>query len=428
MRGCKTPAVLRRGRVRGVARGLPSSVWVLDSGMALNALGNGLATPFLLIYLHSVRGFAVSTVGVVPLTNYGVAIIAGIAAGPIVDRIGGRATAAASMVALAGGFAGYPFVHEPWQAFAFAALAGTGTGLFWPSWGTLVARLVPRERRHAAWGVQRVAMNLGGGLGALAGGLIAQTSDATTFQTLFLANAGTYLVFGAIFLLLRMPAAPAAPTQLRPPRYRDVARDRALLGTVAIGMVFAAAGIAQFNSILPVFAKSYAGVGEAVIGVIFLVNTITIVLAQLPVTRAVEGRRRMPLLAGVGTLWGACFCLVLAAWLASAAVAAALLIVMAIAFAVGECVLGVIQAPLVADLAPEWLRGRYMALSSISAQLGYGVGPAIGGVLLDLSPAVLWSVAAAVCAGIAVAALVVEPVLPGNVRTTPASGTTVPAA
>ena len=36
--------------------GLPRSVYLLQSGLVLNALGNGAAAPFLVIYLHDVRG------------------------------------------------------------------------------------------------------------------------------------------------------------------------------------------------------------------------------------------------------------------------------------------------------------------------------------------------------------------------------------
>ena len=43
------------------------------------------------------------------------------------------------------------------------------------------------------------------------------------------------------------------------------------------------------------------------------------------------------------------------------------------------------QAPLVSDLAEPRLLGRYMALSALSWQLGFALGPAIGGFLLAVS-------------------------------------------
>ena len=44
---------------------LPRSVWTMEIGGLANAFGNGLAFPFLFIYLHNVRGFALDTVGLI---------------------------------------------------------------------------------------------------------------------------------------------------------------------------------------------------------------------------------------------------------------------------------------------------------------------------------------------------------------------------
>ena len=48
-------------------------------------------------------------------------------------------------------------------------------------------------------------------------------------------------------------------------------------------------------------------------------------------------------------------------------------------FGLASCVHGPTQAALVADLAPARLRGRYMALSSMSWEIGFVIGPGIGG-------------------------------------------------
>ena len=52
-------------------------------------------------------------------------------------------------------------------------VSGIGTGFFWPAQSTLLAGLTPPDRRPATFAMQRVMMNLGIGLGALVGGLIA---------------------------------------------------------------------------------------------------------------------------------------------------------------------------------------------------------------------------------------------------------------
>ena len=70
--------------------------------------------------------------------------------------------------------------------------------------------------------------------------------------------------------------------------------------------------------------------------------------------------------------------------------ATALLAGVATVFAIGECVHGVVLGPLVADLAPPHLLGRYMSMYALMATAGLALGPAIGGVVLAISPDAVW--------------------------------------
>src|SRR4051812_25921506 len=152
---------------------LPRDVWLLQLGGVVNSFGNGVVLPFLVIYLHDVRGFGLGTAGVAIAVSSAAQLSAGIAAGPIIDRIGPRPTLAAGLILQAVGFALLPLVRAPWHAYALLAVEGAGSAGFWPSQSTLVSRLTPAARRHAAFAQQRLTMNLGIGLGGLVGGLIA---------------------------------------------------------------------------------------------------------------------------------------------------------------------------------------------------------------------------------------------------------------
>ena len=101
-------------------------------------------------------------------------------------------------------------------------------------------------------------------------------------------------------------------------------------------------------ALLPPFAKNYADVSERWIGLIWLGNTLLIVLIQLPVAKALEGRRRMAALALMNVLWAVASLIVLAAGEWFTARPAALVFVFAtMVFAVGETLQGPTQAPLV---------------------------------------------------------------------------------
>ena len=81
-------------------------------------------------------------------------------------------------------------------------------------------------------------------------------------------------------------------------------------------------------------------------------------------------------------------------------------------FALGETLQGPTQAPLVADLAPERLRGRYFALGAMSWSAGSILGPAVGGPLLGWHPLAVWPISAGVCLFAALGCLRLERRLP----------------
>ena len=392
----------------------------MEAGGLANAFGTGITYPFVVIYLHNVREISLGIAGLVLATNAVFSLFASPVAGWLSDRIGGRLTLGGALVFQAAGIACMPLVHEAWQAFAAMAVVGWGNGSFWPSQSTLLAGLAPQERRHAAYALQRVSRNLGIGLGGLTGGLIATTSNPTSFTVLFLVDAATFLAFVVVLAFVPDPELPPQQEGARPERYLDVLRDRLLLGIVGLNVLFVTAGYAQIE-LLPVFAKNEAGVSERAIGVIFLVNTLVVVFAQLPIAHQLEGRRRMPALALMTVLWAGAWLIVLAcgATLESLAAAAGFAVA-ALVFGFGECFQGPTQGALVADLAPPRLRGRYMALSTVSWEIGFVIGPGIGGFILDHQPLALWPLAAAVCLLAGVGALALERGIPRELRLTPA--------
>jgi predicted MFS family arabinose efflux permease len=406
--------------LRSIDPRLPRAVWTLEAGGLVNAFGNGITYPFVVIYLHNVRGFSLGIAGLVLAVNGVLSLVASPCAGWLSDKIGGRFTLAGALVLMASGIAAFPLIREEWHAFLAMAVVGAGNGSFWPSQSTLLAGLAPRERRHAAYALQRVSRNLGIGLGGLTGGLIATTANPTSFTVLFLIDAATFLGFVAVLAFVPDPDLPPVEEGARPGRYLDVLRDRLLLGIVGLNVLFVSAGYAQFE-LLPVFAKNEAGVSERAIGVIFLVNTLVIVLAQLPVARLLEGRRRMPALALMTCLWAGAWLVVLVGGLSFETLAAATVFAFAgVFFGLGECFQGPTQGALVADLAPPRLRGRYMAMSTISWEIGFVVGPAVGGFVLDHEPLALWPLAAGVCLLAGLGALALEREVPRELRLTPA--------
>jgi MFS family permease len=177
-----------------------------------------------------------------------------------------------------------------------------------------------------------------------------------------------------------------------------------------------AVGWGVFTWLVPPFAGTALGISPQLIGLLLLANAATVAVAQVPIARLAEGRRRAVMMALAGWMFvGACLLVVAA----GAGMAYAALLTAVIVVGVGECFHTTVLMPLVADLAPAGLRGRYMASMGISWWIGLAIAPALGTQLLSVSPAATFLVAAAVAGTAGMSALALERRLPDRCRLTP---------
>jgi MFS family permease len=380
--------------IGGWRTGLSRPVHILQAGNALNYFGYGIVLPFEIIYLHQIRGFPTSTAGLILAATMGTAAIVTPPTGALTDRYSAKAIVIAGSLASALGYAGFAFVDRPWQAFACSIVGGAGFGAAGTANRTLVVRLVSPEQRAAAFALNRVAGNLGIGVGATVGGfIVASAQRLSSFQILYFVDVVTFVGF-ALVVLAAVPsprAVTVTATDAGGTGFRAVARDRIFLNVIAANIVLVVVGHTFFSNILPPFAKAHTAVGPAAIGIIVLVNTSFIVIAQIPAVRVVARMRRTHGFAAASALFAIALLAVLPATLIHSEVAAASLLAgVAIVFAMGECAHILVLGPLVSDMAPAHLLGRYMSLYSLTFTLSLALGPAIGGLLLQSSPDAIW--------------------------------------
>jgi hypothetical protein len=255
--------------------------------------------------------------------------------------------------------------------------------------------LIPAEQRAASTALRRVAGNFGLGLGATTAGFIVAATDhhLQAFQGLYLFDAVTFVGFALVVLvwipdpgLAHAPSASEAAQGLR-----VVARDRLLLALIAGNFALVMIGGAFFSNILPPFAAAHTPVGPVGIGVVKFVNTFFIVVAQVPATRVVLRMRRTHALFATSAVFAVGLLAVLLATLTHSPLAAtAVLAAVALVIAIAECGQFIVLGPLVAEIAPPHLLGRYMSLYQLSFMAGVALGPAVGGVLLGTSPDAIW--------------------------------------
>ena len=378
----------------GWRTGLPGPVLVLQAGTVVNDFGTGLILPFEIIYLHEARGFPTATAGLVLAAVMGTAAVVTPFSGALLDRFRAKPILITGNLASALGYAGFAFAGRPWQAFACAAVGGAGFGVANTANRVLSLTLVSAEQRASSIALGRVAGNFGFGSGAtVAGFIIASANDLRAFQGLYLFDGVTFAVF-ALVVLAGIPnprLANAAAASGRGTGFRAVARDRLFLILIAANIVLVMVGGAFFSNILPPFEKAHTPVGPGEIGVVFFINTFFVVVAQVPATRVVRRMRRTHALAATSALFAIGLLAVLLATLTrSAPAATAVLAGVAIVIAIGECAQFIVLGPVVADLAPPHLLGRYMSLYGLSFMVGVALGPAAGGALLATSPDAVW--------------------------------------
>jgi MFS family permease len=390
----------------------------------LSAVGTGLTLPFLVVYLHSVRGFSL------PLAGGAVAMLAVASAvgnpagGLLADRVGARQTLIAGLLIAAAGALAIAHVSSRWEAFGAAALAGLGVGAAWPAQDTLLARLVSKSQRSAVYAVRHGTLNLGLGIGALLAAVIVDLNRPGTFTALYWLDAASFVL--AIPILLAPSAAPRKETSLTVDQtraqsgsgYRIVLRDPIFVRMWILTAALVAVGYAQFNTALPAVATSTGGMSAGALGMVFAANTITVVLAQLVVLRLLGGVRRTRALALLCLSWGASWLIVLAGGLTQSAI---LFVAAGVVFALGETLLGPTVPALINDIAPEAVRGRYNGASTLAYTAGFATGPLLSGFMLGHGLAMpLLLCLVAVCLGCALFALKLESRLPLAVNTVPA--------
>lgn len=371
-------------------------------GVGFSSVGIGLTLPFLMVYLHNIRGIPTVTVGLIMAA---MALVTLVMAGPIgilVDRYGPAVVLLGALVVTALGIAGFALVERPWQALLVGTVSAIGnSGLHGPS-NALVAGLVPVERRQHIYGLQFALLNLGIGLGGLIAAALVSEDRPGTFQLIYLLSALAFV--GRFGVQLSMGRAGGRGSSARQQAsvdgaaepvvsagYRDVLADKAFVRLLVLGLVAITCGYAQFEAGFTAFATQVADISPRELALVFAANTAVIVSTQMLVVKRLRGRSRTRALAVATTLWSASWLLVGSAGFApGAALAVCLLVVATVVFALGETIWAPILPALVNDLAPAEIRGRYNAAHATTWSVGLIIGPILAGGLIGAGMAAGW--------------------------------------
>jgi MFS family permease len=373
---------------RRMGGGLPRPFWVLFGGTLVNRLGY-VVEPFLAIYLVRGRELPMTTVGyLVAAFGLGSSVSQPIS-GYLADRVGRRATIIGGLVGSAATFLVLGAARDLGTLAVAAVCAGLMIDLYRPAVSALVADLVSPADRPRAFGLLYWATNLGVSVAGVLGGALAERS----YWLLFLLDALTCVAF-AVLILRYVP-------ETRPRRapgvaygYAEVLHDPLLIGLAVVTLVGAVVYMQSFIT-LPL-AMSADGLGPGAYGVVYAVNPIAVIVVQPLILGRLTRFPQVFVYATAALVMGTGFGLTAFARSVPAYAATVLI------WTLGEIAFNVAGPSIVADIAPERLRGRYHGVVGLAFGGSAFIAPLLGTRLLDeYGRGVLWGgcfVASAACA------------------------------
>ncbi|GAC1468260.1 MAG: MFS transporter [Chamaesiphon sp.] len=271
-------------------------------------------------------------------------------------------------------------------------LMGFGIGLYWPATEAVVADLTNGEQRREAYALTRLGDNLGLGLGSVLGGVLIGTTGA--YRTLFVIDAISFVVFlGVVYAAISETYQPTKHARQPLHNWAIALRDRPLLVYILVNIIFTTY-ISQLQSTMPLYFSNFVSVGEShkgfsptIISTLFAWHLALAILCQIPIIRALRRFSHAQALTISAMLWAVGFILI---WVTG--VAATSHLIWAVlgmgVLAIATVTYTPTASSLVADIAPESLRGVYLAINSLCWAVGYAFGPPLGGWALDRSPTV----------------------------------------
>ena len=362
-------------------------------GICLNAVGGGMTLSLLLVYLHDMRGFTNTFGGL--LLAYGslVSIIASTPMGALVDRVGPKKVMIGGLLLNSAAAFSLSQVQTHFQAVIVITGLNIAGQAIWPSQSVILTRVTPERDRPKIFGFNFMLLNLGLGLGGLLSSLIIQRGDLLSFQIMYWVDASTFLLYLLIVLTLRGEHVNKYIPKEHEPKtgsYKDLFEIKPLMFLGIAGIILFTFGYGTIQAGIPVFATQFLGLSPKWLGIIFGVNTLSIVIFQPLVMRVIDKYSKYAALIAVGLVWALSWVFVgIAPYLPLFASGIALSLSQFI-FAVGE----MIQAPtiptLANELAPEHIRGRANAWMSLQWSVSGVLGPAITGLMLGADLATAW--------------------------------------
>jgi MFS family permease len=368
---------------RDAFRGLSREIWLLSAVIFVNRCGAMVLT-FLTLYLTQELGMSLAVAGQV-LSVYGLGHLLGAwLGGWLCDRLGFLRIQLFSLALSGLGFLAMEHAHTLPHILAITLFVATTAEAFRPANSAALAALSPPHLRTRAVALNRMALNLGWGVGPAVGGWLATYDYAWLFRV-----DGVTCLVAAFFLHYLFHGRSGREPELNLPTGEDASEvhplsDRTFLAFLVV-MGFFCIVFYQSWGTFPFHIKEVYGFSEARFGLLMALNAVLIILFEMILTH--RGERYHPLtMVGFG-------CLLVGFGMAvlplGATVGLAVLSVAAWTF--GEMLSIPFAGGWVANRAGAKHRGKYMGLYTMAWGAAFIVAPALGAWVYEyIGPDTLW--------------------------------------
>jgi len=365
----------------------PRAFWIFALTVFIDRLGGALLFPFYALYLTQKFDIGMTEVGKL-FALFSISGFVGSAlGGAMTDRMGRRAVIIFSLISSSVSAILLGLANSVTVFALLSVTVGIFASVGHPAHNAIVADILPSEKRAQGYGIIRVIFNLSVVIGPVIGGFLASQN----YLLIFIVDAIISLIAAAIIYLAMPETKPAAHPNAKPETvaqtfggYGKVFRDVAFMAFMFVTTLQVIVYV-NMNTSLGVFLRDQHNIATSGYGWILSLNAAMVVLFQFWLTRRMEGQKPMLMMA-----LGTAFYAIGFAMYGFTSTYIMFLFAMVV-ITIGEMIVSPVAQSLVADFAPEDMRGRYNAVFGITWGLAFAAGPYLAGLILDnYNPNWLW--------------------------------------
>jgi MFS family permease len=357
----------------------PTTFWTLIGAAFIDRLGGAFIFPFLALYITQKFQVGMTQVGIIFLIFSLASLIGNLFGGAMSDRFGRKRMLLFGLITSGLSSLMLGFISDFRLVYPIALMVGLLANTAGPAQQAMVADLLPESQRTEGFGILRVIANLAITIGPAIGGVLATHS----YLFLFIADALSSLITAGIVLAALPETMPELSAQQTDQSltasmggYRNALQDWVFIAFLAISTLMVLVYV-QMNSTLSVYLRDVHGISPKGFGTILSLNAAMVVLFQFWITRRIARYQAMGLLAAGSLFYAVGF------GMYGFVRNYPLFLVAMVIITIGEMLVTPTAQSLVARLAPEDMRGRYMALYGLSWIVPNALGPLAAGILMD---------------------------------------------